>query len=381
MSSRKNIVIVGGGPFGASVAKAISSASNFDTTRYRLILVTSRPFFVHLPALVRTSVTSIGNLEDEVLMPYDNFLKGKGEVKVGTVTSFTEEKEGGEVTLESGEKIPYSVLVLTPGSIWEGPLNLPVSESDIRRHFATWRSTFEKATDIVLVGGGSVGIEFAGEIKDFYPAKRVTLVHGQQQLLNDTYPNRYRDPLLTSVRKIGADVILGDYVDDTEPSSDGTITTRKGKQLHADLVIPTRGGRPNTSTISASLGADVLTSTGHVKVHPTLQLPGHPRIFAGGDVIEWNEQKQAGKASAHAPVIAKNVLAILANGTGTTDGLTLYKGATEMIVTTVGRGGGVSYFGVLWGLVFGDWFSRLIKSKGLVIEMARGNLGLGRLKK
>jgi NADH dehydrogenase FAD-containing subunit len=158
MSGRKNIVIVGGGAFGASVAKGISSARNFDTSRYRLILVTPRPFFVHLPGLVRTAVTSIGNLEDEVLMPYDDFMKGKGEVKVGTVASFSEEKEGGEVVLESGEKIPYSALVLTPGSIWEGPLNLPVSESDIRRHFGTWRSAFEKANDIVLVGGGSVGI-------------------------------------------------------------------------------------------------------------------------------------------------------------------------------------------------------------------------------
>lgn len=103
-------------------------------------------------------------------------------------------------------------------------------------------------------------VEFAGEIKDFYPVrltnysftsrfgtnpiffrllqtKRVTLVHGQQQLLNDTYPNRYRDSLLTRVKKTGADVVLGDYVDATEPSSDGTITTRKGKQLRADLVV------------------------------------------------------------------------------------------------------------------------------------------------
>jgi NADH dehydrogenase FAD-containing subunit len=110
-------------------------------------------------------------------------------------------------------------------------------------------------------------------------------------------------------------------------------------------------------------------------------LPNHPRIFAGGDVIEWKEQKQAGKAAGHAPIIAKNVLAILANGAGTTEGLSIYKGSTEGIIITVGRTGGVTYLGFLWGLVFGDWFSRLIKSKGLVIEMSRGNLGLGRLQK
>jgi thioredoxin reductase len=47
---------------------------------------------------------------------------------------------------------------------------------------------------------------------------------------------------------------------------------------------------------------------------------GHPYIFAGGDVIEWKEQKQAGKALGHAPIIVKNVLAVLAKGTGTTEG-------------------------------------------------------------
>ncbi|RXW14404.1 hypothetical protein EST38_g11448 [Candolleomyces aberdarensis] len=381
MSSRKNIVIVGGGPFGASVAKGLSSASSFDTTRYRLILVTPRPFFVHLPALIRTAVTSAGSLEDEILMPYDDFMKGKGEVKVGTVASFSEGKEGGEVVLQSGEKIPYSVLVLTPGSIWEGPLNLPESESDIRRHFGTWRQTIEKANDIVLVGGGSVGIEFAGELKDFYPTKHVTLVHGQHQLLNSTYPDRYRDALLRRVRKTGTDVVLGEYIDSTEPSEDGTITTRNGKHFRADLVIPTRGGRPNTALVSASLGANALTSTGHIKVQPTLQLTGHPQIFAGGDAIEWKEQKQAGKARGHAPIIVENVLNVLTKGAGTTEGLVFYKGSTEMIITTVGRSGGVSYFGFLWGIVLGDWFSRLIKSKGLVIEMSRGNLGLGRLQK
>ncbi|KAJ2932783.1 hypothetical protein H1R20_g4313, partial [Candolleomyces eurysporus] len=371
MSSRKNVVIVGGGPFGASVAKGLSSASNFDTTRYRLILITPRPFFVHLPALIRAAVTSVGSLEDEILMPYDDFMKGKGEVKVGTVASFSEGKEGGEVVLQSGEKIPYSVLVLTPGSIWEGPLNLPESESDIRRHFGTWRQTIEKANDIVLVGGGSVGIEFAGELKDFYP----------QQLVNNTYPDRYRDALLRRVRKTGTDVVLGEYIDSIEPSEDGTITTRSGKHFRADLVIPTRGGRPNTAFISASLGPNALTSTGHIKVQPTLQLTGHPQIFAGGDAIEWKEQKQAGKAGWHAPIIVKNILNVLTKGAETTEGLVVYKGSPEMIITTVGRSGGVTYMGFLWGIVFGDWFSRLIKSKGLVIEMSRGNLGFGRLQK
>lgn len=36
-------------------------------------------------------------------------------------------------------------------------------------HLTQWRNKFEDAQDIVLAGGGSVGIETAGEIKDIWP--------------------------------------------------------------------------------------------------------------------------------------------------------------------------------------------------------------------
>lgn len=39
----------------------------------------------------------------------------------------------------------------------------------ITAHLSQWRSKFEAAQDIVIAGGGAVGIETAGEIKDIYP--------------------------------------------------------------------------------------------------------------------------------------------------------------------------------------------------------------------
>lgn len=45
------------------------------------------------------------------------------------------------------------------------------------------------------------------------------------------------------------------------------------------------------------------------------------------------------------------------------------QGADEM------QNGGTAYFGVLWGLVFGDWFARMIKSKTLMVDKFRQGLG------
>jgi NADH dehydrogenase FAD-containing subunit len=63
-----------------------------------------------------------------------------------------------------------------------------------------------------------------------------------------------------------------------------------------------------------------------------LQLKGHPNIFAGGDVIEWAEQKQEAKAGKHASIIARNVVAYLEGRS-----LQQYKGSIEMIGITNGR--------------------------------------------
>jgi NADH dehydrogenase FAD-containing subunit len=157
-SNRQNVVVVGGGGAGAPAVKHLSAT--LDPSKYNLILINSRPYFTHLVATIRMVVTSEGNLEDRALIPYDrNFVNGNGELVVGTVVSITDHgKTGGYVTLSNGETIEYSVLVLTPGSTWEGPLHLPDTKAENQVWVNDWRAKFEKSNDILLVGGGAVGI-------------------------------------------------------------------------------------------------------------------------------------------------------------------------------------------------------------------------------
>ena len=85
--------------------------------------------------------------------------------------------------------------------------------------------------------------------------------------------------------------------------------------------------------IGNSLGTDVLTPRGNVKVLPTLQLPSQPSIFALGDIIDWQEQKQAFKSYAHGSVITANILSLL-NGSKAQK---KYKTGPEIIIVTNGR--------------------------------------------
>ncbi len=80
-----------------------------------------------------------------------------------------------------------------------------------------------------------------------------------------------------------------------------------------------------------------LSSTNHVRVSATLQVFKYPRIFAGGDVIEWDQQKQVAKYGDHASVIAANVVTLLKGKQPSA----LYRGAYELISISNGKVSGL----------------------------------------
>ncbi|KAK0466346.1 uncharacterized protein EV420DRAFT_1511174 [Desarmillaria tabescens] len=364
-----NVVVVGGG-YGATAARQLSA--KLDASKYNLILINSRPYRFHLPAFIRLVVSDVDNLEKTAMAGYEKlFHNNNGTFIQASVTGIQKsETVGGSVILDNGEKVPFHVLILATGSTWSGPLDFPNSKGDISAFLTSERSRFQDANDIVLVGGGSVGIEYAGEIKDIWPNKKVTIIHGGSKLLNDTYPDRFRNKMENGMKSRGVEIVYNDYLDDIPTSGAESVTTRKGKTIKGDLFVPAWGPKPNTGFIASSLPGAV-TDKGFVKIKPTLQFASYPEIFALGDILDWKEQKQAAKANAHAALISTNVLNYL-------DGKPLkeYKGSYELILVTNGKNGGAAYFGVLWGIVLGDWAARLTKSKTLLIPMFQAAQGL-----
>ncbi|KAF8899037.1 FAD/NAD(P)-binding domain-containing protein [Infundibulicybe gibba] len=353
---RKNVVIVGGGVSGTITAKALSA--KLDASKYNLIIINPLPYTILYPATLRMVVTAEDNIESSALVPFTKtFHDGNGTFLQGKVQSIQKNSQGkgGTLLLENGESVPYEVLILASGSIWTGPIGFPETQDGVTDFIQKSRSTLKDAQSIVLAGGGAVGIEYAGEVKHYYPNKKVTIVQGDNALLNNTYPMRYRKAFESRLHARGVEVIFDDYID-TIPAPGQDVTTRNGKVLQADLVLSTRGPRPNTGFIVSSLGSEVATAQG---------------IFVVGDVLDLPEQKQFAKVAGHATVVTKNIQSYLA---GQPLGAT-YKGGSEAIVVTLGKTGGVGYIGMLWGIVLGDWFARLIKSKSLMISMMRSAVG------
>ena len=74
------------------------------------------------------------------------------------------------------ECVPYTELVIATGS--GGPFpgkcdSLECSSSKLAQLYKDFTCEVQKAEEIVIVGGGAVGVEMSGEIRDSFPDKKV----------------------------------------------------------------------------------------------------------------------------------------------------------------------------------------------------------------
>lgn len=270
--AKKTVVVLGGGWNGSLAARQLSS--QLDPQKYELILVNDRPYVINNIASARMTSTEVDKLDsqDKAFIPYDKlFQRGNGTVKVGHAVAVEEDKEqgkGGWVVLEGGEKIKWDSLIIATGSAWQGPLAFPDADA-LPAHLRQWRERVKAAQDIFIVGGGAVGIgacplcarlasrspfhtEFAGEINEVYPNKKVTIVHGGSKLLTSVYPDKFRDDIERKVRARGINLVFNDYIDDFPELGAQGLTTRKGTRFDtADLVVRSTPQRTRQTLISS----------------------------------------------------------------------------------------------------------------------------------
>ena len=206
-------------------------------------------------------------------------------------------------------ELPYDYLVLATGSRhayfgheeWEplAPgLKSLADAVEIRRRFllaferAEWtRDDAERKAyqTIVVVGGGPTGVELAGMIPDIARRglrsdfrnidsadTRVILIEGGPRLL-PSFPENLSARTRTDLEELGVEVRTGAIVTDITADSvcmgDEVIRTR--------TVIWAAGNA--ASPLTRFLGVQ-LDRVGRVPVLPDLSVPGHPEIFAIGDL-------------------------------------------------------------------------------------------------
>jgi NADH dehydrogenase len=313
------VVVVGGG-FGGlqAVAKLALSHVPVDVT-----LVDRRNFHLFQPLTYQVATGALS--PGEIAYPLRSIFKRQRNVRVllAEVTDF--DLDARELVLSSVEGVPvpgriaYDTLIVAGGSSYAY-----FGHEEWREHAAEVKSlesalvvrsrllgAFEAAEEepdrttvdawltFVVVGAGPTGVEMAGQIgelardtlrRDFRTidpkSARILLVEAADRVLT-SFPRSLSAKAERSLSRLGVTVLTSRTV--TSIGADEvTISDPDGgsERIPAQTVIWAAGVTASglAGRLAELSGAEV-DRVGRVTVEPDLTLPGHPEVFALGDMV------------------------------------------------------------------------------------------------
>ena len=315
---RHRVVVVGGG-FGGLPATRLLSGANVDVT-----LIDQRNHHLFQPLLyqVATGILSPG----EISPVLRHTLRRKRNVRVvlSKVTGFDLERRVVHTASLPGEtnEYAYDSLIVAGGAGQSyfghdefamiapgmktiddamelrrrvyGALELAEALSD--RALQTFWMTF------VIVGAGPTGVELAGQIRELAyrslrndfrcidPATvRVVLVDGGKEPLAN-FGGQLSGRASTDLEKMGVELRMGLRVVGVDPFGVDTESVEGDKgRFDCGTVIWAAGvqASPLAGILAEATGAET-DRAGRIAVLPDLSLPGHPEVFAIGDMAAIN---------------------------------------------------------------------------------------------
>jgi NADH:ubiquinone reductase (H+-translocating) len=303
---RPRVIIVGAGFGGITAARALAG-SGVD-----ILLIDRTNHHVFQPLLYQTATAALA--PSDIASPVRVMLRRQREAAVimGEVTGVDTTRRVVAVR-ETGE-FEYDYLILAIGAAyswfghdeWRTHVTVLKSLDDAERIRVRLLSAFERAEsrsdpaeiprllNFVVVGGGPTGVELAGSIaelarstlaRDFRRIRpetaRIVLFEAGPRLL-PTFPPSLSDYAARALGSLGVEVRLGAAVD----KIDATGVSAAGQRVESANVFWCAGveARPAASWIGAEAARN-----GAVSVLPDCSVPGHPEIFAIGDVASLND--------------------------------------------------------------------------------------------
>lgn len=98
-----------------------------------------------------------------------------------------------------------------------------------------------RSSNIVIIGGGAVGVQMATDIKELYPNKSVTLAHSREKVMNK-FHHGLHDIIEDRCRELGIDMRLGSRVKLPPKGypTDGSqfdVELEDGSKIPADFAV------------------------------------------------------------------------------------------------------------------------------------------------
>ncbi|UXA17956.1 FAD-dependent oxidoreductase [Mycobacterium sp. SMC-4] len=214
----------------------------------------------------------------------------------------------------SSTTVSYDVLVIATGvtnGFWRRPALQSADEIDAELRAAHER--LAAARSVSVIGGGAAAVSSAVQIAGAWPGKQVDLYFPGERALPDHHRRTWRS---IERRLLAAGVALHPghraELDDgfaADELTSGEVRWSTGQPpTTADAVLWAIGRvTPNTGWLPAEL----LDDDGFVRVTPQLQVPGHPEVFAIGDVAATDPLRSSARNRADG-LLAHNIRAAVA---------------------------------------------------------------------
>lgn len=193
-----------------------------------------------------------------------------------------------DIQLDQGEVIRGENILIATGSVPARPpipgLDLPnVVTSDELLDDPHFTQTDSLAKEILIIGGGVIGVEFASVFSSF--ACHVTIVEAMERIL-PTMDREISQSLNMVLKKRGVSIHTGAMVEKLEQDENGLVChfTEKGKAqaVPAQQVLVAIGRRPNTQGLFAE-GFEVACERGRIVTDENFRT-SVDSIYAIGDV-------------------------------------------------------------------------------------------------
>jgi NADH:quinone reductase (non-electrogenic) len=316
---RHRVVVIGAGFGGLAVAKGLHHAP------VDVDVVDANNFHLFQPLLYQVATAGLDS--DDVAYAVRGVFRGQRNVNVHMATVTAVDIDARTVTLDRGDgvvdQLPYDTLVVAAGAVstsygidgvdehtiplkdLDDALDLRLSVLERFERAASDPSSLDRGElNVVLCGGGPTGVETAGAMMELFSrvlAKdfpnldvrqaRVVLVEAAPRLLGAMSP-KSSDRALRTLSRRGVEVRVGVGVD--RVTADGQrrlVHLTDGTVLPAGVVVWAAGVRANP--LAEMLGVE-LTKGGRIVVESDLSVPGHPEVFAIGDIAASPAPKLAG---------------------------------------------------------------------------------------
>ena len=250
MSAERHCVVVGASHAGSQVALNLAKAGWSGA----VTLIGDEPHLpYHRPPLSKDFLTGDKTIDQLLLRPPAHYDRANVKLRLGEQVQRID-RAAKAVELASGESVHYDVLVLATGArVRTLPLPSPAGVHYLRSaaDIAAIQASLATTDDVVVVGGGYIGLEAAATMRKL--GRRVTVVEAADRVLQ-----RVTSPTLSAFfervhQEEGVDMRVATgvagFVGDDRVTA---VELASGEQIPAQVVIVGIGVVPNVELAAAA---------------------------------------------------------------------------------------------------------------------------------